>query len=406
MPHFDYKVVDQTGQVIEGSMEGRDRRAVIDRLQAMEYLPLTVAETTAEEVDSRDIRVSQILHRVTRRDVLTFTQQMATLFSAGLEIDRALQIIIGLTKKPRMRAVVEDLKARVEEGSTLSDAVKRHPKVFGNLYSGMVHAGEAGGALGPLLQRLAGFLERAHATRAQITSQLVYPTILTLAGGAAVVVLLVFVVPRFADIFSDLGQALPLSTQLLLATSNFMLRFWWALLGALAAAWFGFRQFIKRTEGRLWLDRLKLRLPLIGELVRKVEVGRFARTLGTLLISGVPILQAMSIVQDTMTNQVLVAVVDDLTEAIRAGRPIAVPLRAAGGFPPLAIQLISVGEESGRLEDMLLQVADIFDDEVQTTVRRLTALVEPAIILVMGVVVGFIVLSILLAIFSVTAVPI
>jgi general secretion pathway protein F len=406
MPQYNYRAVDQSGKVIEGTMEGRDRRAVIDRLQAMEYLPVSVAESTADEVGVQELKVSHILHRVSRRDVLTFTQQMATLFSAGLEIDRSLQIIITLTKRPKMRAIVEDLKARVEEGATLSEAIRRHPKAFGNVYSGMVHAGEAGGALGPILQRLADFLERAHAARTQITSQLVYPTILTLAGGAAVIVLLVFVVPRFAEIFSDLGQALPLPTQILLGVSGFVQRAWWALLGGVVVAWLLFRQFLKRSEGRLWLDRLKLRLPLVGDLVKKVEVGRFSRTLGTLLSSGVPILQAMSIVRDTMTNRVLFDVVEDFAEAIRAGRSLAEPLSASDSFHPLATQLISVGEESGRLEEMLLQVADIFDEDVQTTIQRLTALVEPVIILAMGIVVGFIVLSILLAIFSITTVPI
>ena len=339
-------------------MEGRDRRTVIDRLQEMDYLPVSVAESPAEAIETRDLKVSSVFNRVTRRDILTFTQQLSTLFAAGLEMDRSLQIIISLTKKPRMRAVVEDLKSKVEEGSTLADALRRHPRVFANLYTGMVQAGEAGGALGPILQRLAGFLETAHATRAQIISQLVYPSILTVAGGAAV------------------------------------------------AAWLLFRQFLKRAEGRLWLDRWKLRMPLLGELIKKIEVSRFARTLGTLLSSGVPILQAVSIVRDTMTNRVLASVLDELTDAIRAGRPIALPLRASGSFPPLATQLITVGEETGRLEEMLLKVADIFDQDVETTVRRLTALVEPAIILVMGIVVGFIVFSILLAIFSITAIPI
>lgn len=406
MAQFTYKVVDQEGKVVEGTMEGRDRRMVIDRLHAMDYLPVSVAESSVETIETRDLKVSSVFNRVTRRDVLTFTQQLSTLFAAGLEMDRSLQIIISLTKKPRMRAVVEDLKSRVEEGSTLADALKRHPRVFANLYTGMVQAGEAGGALGPILQRLAGFLETAHSTRAQIISQLVYPSILTVAGGAAVAVLLVFVVPRFAEIFSDLGQALPLPTQVLMAVSGFAQRWWWAIIGGAVAAWLLFRQFLKRAEGRLWLDRWKLRMPLLGELIKKIEVSRFARTLGTLLSSGVPILQAVSIVRDTMTNRVLASVLDELTDAIRAGRAIALPLRASGSFPPLATQLITVGEETGRLEEMLLKVADIFDQDVETTVRRLTALVEPAIILVMGIVVGFIVFSILLAIFSITAIPI
>ncbi|MFQ5893366.1 MAG: type II secretion system F family protein, partial [Nitrospinota bacterium] len=298
MPHYAYKVVDRSGTVIEGTMEGRDRRAIIDHLQSMDYLPIQVTESTAEEATDRGLDVRQLLHRVTRRDTLTFTQQMATLFTAGLEIDRALQIIIPLTKKARMREVVEDLLARVQEGSTFSDALGRHPRIFNNLYTGMVHAGEAGGALGPLLQRLAAFLESVHATRAQIISQLIYPAILTVAGGAAVVVLLVFVVPRFTDIFADLGQALPLPTQILLAISGFVQRAWWALLAGIVVAWVVFRRFIRRAEGRRRWDRFKLRLPLVGELIQKVEVGRFTRTLGTLLTSGVPILQAMSIVQE------------------------------------------------------------------------------------------------------------
>ncbi|MFQ6672092.1 MAG: type II secretion system F family protein [Candidatus Tectimicrobiota bacterium] len=405
MPHYAYKVVDRSGTVIEGTMEGRDRRAVIDHLQSMDYLPIQVTESTAEEATERGLDVRQLLHRVTRRDGLSFTQQMATLFTAGLEIDRALQIIIPLTKKARMREVVEDLLARVQEGSTFSDALGRHPRIFNNLYTGMVHAGEAGGALGPLLQRLAAFLESVHATRAQIISQLIYPAILTVAGGAAVVVLLVFVVPRFTDIFADLGQALPLPTQILLAVSGFVQRFWWALLAGIVVAWVVFRRLIRRAEGRRRWDRFKLRLPLVGELIQKAEVGRFARTLGTLLTSGVPILQAMSIVQETVTNRVFADLVGDLTEAVRAGRPLALPLRASRSFPPLATQMIAVGEESGRLEEMLLHVADIFDADVQTTVRRLTAIVEPVIILVLGIVVGFIVVSILLAIFSITAVP-
>ena len=406
MPQYTYKVVDQAGSVVEGTMEGKDRRAVIDHLQSMDYLPIAVTEGIDEEAADQGLEVSQIIHRVTRTDVLTFTRQMATLFNSGLEIDRVLQIIIPLTRKSRMRAVVEDLLARMQEGSTLSNALGRHPKVFGNLYASMVHAGEASGALGPILQRLADFMEVAHATRSQVISQLVYPTILTVAGGAAIVVLLMFVIPRFSEIFSDLGQALPLSTQILLAFSGFFQKAWWALLGGIVGAWVIFRRLIKRTEGRRWWDRFKLRLPIVGELIKKIDVGRFTRTLGTLLTSGVPILEAMSIVEETMTNQVLADLVGDLTEAVRAGRPLALPLRASGNFPPLATQMIAIGEESGRLEEMLLQVADIFDVDVQTTVRRLTALVEPVIILVMGVVVGFIVLSILMAIFSITAVPI
>lgn len=406
MPQYTYKVVDQAGSVVEGTMEGKDRRAVIDHLQSMDYLPIAVTESIDDDATDRGLEVSQIIHRVTRSDVLTFTRQMATLFNAGLEIDRVLQIIIPLTRKARMRAVVEDLLARMQEGSTLSDALGRHPKVFGNLYASMVHAGEASGALGPILQRLADFMEVAHATRSQVISQLVYPTILTVAGGAAVVVLLVFVIPRFTEIFASLGQALPLPTQILLVVSGFFQKAWWALLGGIVGAWVIFRRLIKRAEGRRWWDRFKLRLPIVGELIKKIDVGRFARTLGTLLTSGVPILQAMSIVEETMTNRVLADLVGDLTEAVRAGRPLALPLRASGDFPPLATQLIAVGEESGRLEEMLLQVADIFDADVQTTVRRLTALVEPVIILVMGVVVGFIVLSILLAVFSITAIPI
>jgi general secretion pathway protein F len=406
MPHYFYKAVDPSGTIHQGIMEGKDRRAVIDSLQAMNYLPIQVTESIEAEIKARRFDLSQLLHRVTRRDVLAFTQQLATLLNAGLEIDRALQIIAPLTRKRKMRTVVEDLLTRVQEGAPLSDALSRHSAIFGNLYCGMVRSGEAAGALGPVLQRLASLLESAHATRAQIISQLIYPTILLVAGSAAVVVLLVFVIPRFAQIFADIGQALPLPTQIILIISSFFQRFWWPMAGGLLLLWLVFHRYLKRPHFRRRWDSFLLRLPLIGELVKKIEVGRFSRTLGTLLTSGVPILQSMSIVQETMTNRVLADLIMNLSEAVRAGRPLAQPLKNSVFFPPLATQLISVGEESGRLEEMLLRVADIYDREVQTTIRRLTALVEPVIILVMGIVVGFIVLSILLAIFSITAVPI
>jgi general secretion pathway protein F len=269
----------------------------------------------------------------------------------------------------------------------------------------MVKAGEASGVLEVILSRLAGFLERSKAVRDEVTSALIYPLLLLLVGGAAVVVMMNFVIPRFAQIFADTKQLMPLSTRILLAISTFTTSYWWIVLGAIVLGLIVLRAYLQTEQGRLQWDQWKLELPLLGGLIQEIEVSRFARTFGTLLYSGVPVLAAVSIVKETITNRVIASAMSRLQEGVKRGEGISGPLRATGAFPSFSIHMAKVGEETGKLEEMLVKVADTYDERVRRTVKRLTSLLEPILILSLGAIIGFIVLSMLLAIFSINELP-
>jgi general secretion pathway protein F len=289
----------------------------------------------------------------------------------------------------------------VQRGKSLAEALAQHPKVFPPLYVNMVKAGEIGGVLDHVLQRLTEYLERANELRDEVRSAMVYPLILLVTAFVSVTILLTYVLPKFGSIFAQAGQSLPFSARMLLAVSEAMRSYWWAgiLLGGLGV--FGFTHWVRTPSGRLRWDQIKLRIVLIGDLTRKVAVARFARTLGTLLRSGVPMLQALDIVREVAGNLVLAQAIDEVKVGVRGGSGVAGPLSHSAVFPPLALQMISVGEETGKLDEMLVQVAEYFDKEVRQQVRRLTSLLEPALLLVGGVVVAFVVLSMFSAIFSI-----
>ncbi len=402
MPVFVYKAADRRGKTIDGVMEAADQRAVVERLHREEYYPIRVAPQS----ESRGWVPSLGRGRIRGRDLLAFTQQLATLFEAGLPLDRALAILEGLANTPRLKAVAGDLLKSVQGGSSLADAMaKHHPRPFSRLYVNMVRAGEKGGVLEVALRRLADLLEANQEFREAILSALIYPALLTSVGGAAVVFLLTFVIPRFAQIFSDLGQAIPLPTQILLAVSGTVQAYWWALLLAAVILALSARIALETPQGRLAWDRTALRLPLIGEISLKLEVSRFARTLGTLLKSGVPVLSSLAVVREMIGNTILARAVERLSDGVKRGAGLAAPMGESGLFPPLAVHMVRVGEETGRLEEMLLKVALTFETEVRTAVKRLVALLEPGIILAMGLVVGFIVVAMLMAIFSINEIP-
>jgi general secretion pathway protein F len=402
MPVFVYKAADRRGKTIDGVMEATDQRAVVEQLHREEYYPIRVAPQS----ESRGWVPSLGRGRVRGRDLLAFTQQLATLFEAGLPLDRTLAILEGLANTPRLKAVAGDLLKSVQGGSSLADAMaKHHPRPFSRLYVNMVRAGEKGGVLEVALRRLADLLEANQEFREAIVSALIYPALLTSVGGAAVVFLLTFVIPRFAQIFSDLGQAIPLPTQILLAVSGTVQAYWWALLLAAVILALSARIALETPQGRLAWDRTALRLPLIGEISLKLEVSRFARTLGTLLKSGVPVLSSLAVVREMIGNTILARAIERLSDGVKRGAGLAAPMGESGLFPPLAVHMVRVGEETGRLEEMLLKVALTFETEVRTAVKRLVALLEPGIILAMGLVVGFIVVAMLMAIFSINEVP-
>jgi type II secretory pathway component PulF len=403
---FVYRAADQRGQTIDGVMEAPDARAVIERLQRDAYFPIEVAS----QAEGRGLAAlawpTLGQGRVKGRDLVAFTQQLAMLLEAGLPLDRALGIQEELATSARIKSITGDVLRSVRGGASLGDALaKHHPRPFSRLYINMVRAGEKGGVLEVTLKRLAEFLEEAQAFRDALVSALIYPSLLTLVGSAAVVFLMTFVIPRFADIFRDLGQSIPLPTQILLSVSTWLQHFWWAVaLGVLAAALAG-RVILSTANGRLRADRLLLRIPVIGEVALKTEVSRFTRILGTLLQSGVSMIGALTVVRDMMTNQVLAGAVGSLVDGVKRGAGLAGPMTESKVFPPLAIHMVRVGEETGHLDDMLLKAATAFESDTRIVVKRLVALAEPCIILVMGLLVGFIVVAMLLAIFSITDIP-
>jgi general secretion pathway protein F len=400
---FSYKATDRSGKIFEGAMEGRDEKAVVESLQKLGYIPIRVLVTQATGMMKPRIR--SYFERITLKDLMVFTQELATLLEAGLPLDRSLQILSELTEKEKFREVVRDLLRRIEAGSSFSEALSSYPGIFPRLYINMVKAGEVGGVLNLILARLTKYLQTSKETREYLVSVLIYPALLTLVSGASIVILLTFVIPRFAKIFADMGGTIPLPTQILLSVSQFIKDYWWALAGGLGAIGFGIRSYTKQGEGKVQWDQLKLRLAIVGDLVKQREIARFARTLGTLIQSGVPILQALQIVRETVNNEIISKSIGEVHTVVKQGGGISKTLQNQGIFPPLAVHMITVGEETGKLDEMLIRVAETYEASLQNALKRFISLLEPMLILFMGLVIGFIVISMLLAIFSINEIP-
>jgi general secretion pathway protein F len=407
MTIFAYRAADRRGQSIDGVMEAPDARTVVDRLQRDAYFPITIVAQGGRRRVLGLAWPALGFGRVARRDIQGLTQQLATMLEAGMPLDRALAIQVELAPNARIRSIMTDVLHSVRGGSPLADALaKHHPRPFSRLYVNMVRAGEKGGVLESTLRRLGEFLEESQEFRDAMVSALIYPALLAGVGTAAVIFLLTFVVPRFAAIFGDLEATLPLPTLILLQVSTVIQRYGWLLGLAGLAAFVGIRLALSTAAGRLRADRLLLGLPIVGELIVKIEVARFTRILGTLLRSGVALVGALAVVTELLTNRALARAVEGLGDGVRRGAGLAQPIADAGVFPPLAVHMVRVGEETGRLEEMLLRVAAAYEAESRKLVKRFIALAEPCVILVMGMVVGFIVVAMLLAILSATDIPI
>jgi general secretion pathway protein F len=408
---FSYRAANRRGQTVVGVMEAPDMRAAIEQLQRDTFYPIQVTPRDAGGANTggltrRPAWTALGSRRVAGRDLVAFTQRLATLLEAGVPLDRALAIQAELAPTDRLRTITSGVLDDVRGGTSLAEALaKHHPRPFSRLYVNMVRAGERGGVLETTLKRLAEFLEEAQALRDALVSALIYPALLTVVGTAAVVFLMTFVIPRFADIFRDLGGAIPAPTRLLLAVSGWLQHFWWVLgLGGLVVVLAG-RVVLSTPRGRLEADRLVLRLPVIREVLLEYEVARLTRTLGTLLHSGVSLVSALALVKETSTNRHLARAVGGLGDGVKRGAGLAKPMAECGVFPALAIHMVRVGEETGRMEDMLLKVGATFEADTRRRLKRLIALAEPGIILVMGLLVGFIVVAMLLAIFSISEIP-
>ncbi|HEU4438138.1 MAG TPA: type II secretion system F family protein [Methylomirabilota bacterium] len=406
MAVFAYRAADQRGQTVDGVMEAPDVRAVVERLQRDAYFPIKIA---VQDQQRRFLGLAWPEmggRRVAGRDLVSVTQQLATLLEAGLPLDRALAIQAELAPTARLRSIMADVLRTVRGGHSLADAMARHhPRPFARLYINMVRAGEKGGVLETTLRRLAEFLAESQEFRDALVSALIYPAMLIGVGSAAVVFLMTFVIPRFAEIFKDLGASIPWPTLILLEVSGGLQHYWWVLAGLALAGVLAGRMVLATPRGRLAVDRVLLRLPLAGQVIVKTEVARFTRILGTLLRSGIGMIPALIVIKEMLANQVMARAVDRLADGVRRGAGLAGPMADSGAFPALATHMVRVGEETGRLEEMLLRVAIELEADTRKLVKRLIALAEPGIILVMGVLVGFIVVAMLMAILSVTDIP-
>jgi general secretion pathway protein F len=409
LAQFQYRAVDAQGKVVEGTIEAAEAPAVVARLQDRGLIPIRVGESR----DGARTRVARVTlpslptvgrRRVKSRDLLVLTQELSVLVSSGLPLDRSLATLAELADNAEMKRIVGEVLHAVQGGKSLAEALAQHP-VFPPLYVNMVRAGEIGGFLEGVLQRLAEYLENAQQLRDDVRSALTYPILLTCAMGVSMLVLLVYVLPKFSALFSDMGRALPLQARIILGLSDALRGYWWALVGGVVLVVGSVRYSIRTPRGRYSWDQWKLRLAVVGPLLRKMEVASLGRTLGTLLKSGVPMLQALGIVKEIAGNQVIGRALGEVEVGVREGAGIADPLARTGAFPALAVQMIAVGEETGRLDELLLRVADHFDREVRVQIMQFTRLLEPVLILVMGLGVGFIVISMLSAIFSVNDLP-
>ena len=402
MTVYTYKATDKNGKYVEGDISASDYKAAIQQIRKLNYFPVKVSEGKGSSKFSFGMTLSRPSwgSPIPLKDLMTLTQQLATLVDSGLTLDDGLSTLVKLSETEKTRSVLADIRKQVHAGSSFADALAEHPKVFSKLYVNMIRAGEAGGILGEALSRLALFMEKSVELKNSIRSAMVYPAILTLVGGTAVIVLITFVIPQFSKLFEEMGAALPIPTQIMLGLSSLIIDYWPALILGFTGFIAAFNLYLRTNSGRLKWDGMLLKLPLFGPLTQKIEVSRFSLTLATLLKSGVPILQAMGIVRSILINRVISDSIIVIQQALKKGQGLSGPLQKAGVFPPMAVHMITVGETSGALDKMLTKVSNTYDKEVEQSIKQVISLIEPMMILFMAVVIGFIVVSMLLAIFS------
>lgn len=404
MAIYSYKAINKNGDFTEGSVEAENEREVAQRLQDTDCYPLKI-ERPDEHEGLLSLNRTLFENKTGESDVLIFSYQLGVLLESGFPLDKGLSVLIELTDKKKMKEIIKNVLASVRGGKSLSDAISKFPETFTGLYVNMIRAGESGGFLEQTLVRLSQYLENSQKMKDKVKSALIYPVLLAAVGGVAIMVLMFFVVPRFSSIFSGLGQSMPLSTKLLINFSTSLRNYWWAFFAAAIATFLSLRTYLKSSAGKKYWDSMKYKLPLVGQLYSEMYVAQFARTLGTLLQNGVPLLNSLQIVKSTSGNGCMADTISAITEGVRKGNSISGILKTGFVFPKFAVHMIKVGEETGRLNEMLIMVADRFDVQVRNTVKKVLSLMEPVLILIMGVAVGFIVISMLLAIFSLNDIP-
>jgi type II secretion system protein F len=402
MPQYAYKAKKDDGSLVTGTLQAESERSALDSLGRMGVFPLEIA--------SRDDRAGapaagprQVARRLKSADVALFTRQLADLLKAGVPLNRALGTLQRQSSNLNLSRMVEEIGKQVAAGASLHEALARFPKTFSSLYVSMVKAGETGGFLEDVLHRLSVFIEKDQELRSRVSSALAYPILLIVIGSFAVAFLMVFFIPRFSEIFAKMGDNLPLPTQIVMGVSYFMRDQWVLVFLGVVVLMVVWSRLAATLTGRRFVDRLKIRLPLFGDIVKKNAVSRFARTLGTLLKSGVPILSGLSISKEAMANAVLMDDVDEASAGVKQGRGLAEILRKSRYFPPMVVDMIAVGEEGGNLDEVLVSVADSYDLQVERAIRVFITLFEPALLVLMASLVGFIVISMLLPVFTMSS---
>jgi len=394
MPVFVYSARPAAGGEIQsGELDLSTKDDVLRYLNRQKMIPVSVREKPT----ALNITIGT---GIKTRDIVIFTRQFATMINAGLPLVQSLDILSEQSENEHLKKIVQEVLYDVESGNTLADAMSKHPKVFTDLYVNMVAAGEAGGILDTILLRLATFLEKNDALVRKVKGAMVYPAVIVFVAVAAVAVLLIFVIPTFEMMFSSAGIQLPLPTRIVIALSDFLQGYWWGVIAAVIASGFIIRAIYQTEDGELAIDRLLLASPVIGNLLRKTAVARFTRTLGTLVSSGVAILDGLEITAKTAGNRVIHDAVMGSRASIAGGETISGPLKESGAFPPMVVQMINVGEQTGGLDDMLDKIADFYDDEVDTAVAALLSVLEPIMIIFLGVVVGGMIVAMYLPIFD------
>jgi general secretion pathway protein F len=402
VPVFEYKALDQSGRSIEGLKEAdspKSLRSVLRRDGV--YLTEVLGQREAAAAARREVSVRRLRRRISADDVAITTRQLAVLVGAGVPLVEALGALVDQVDHERMKRVVSDVRQRVNEGASLADAMASHPKAFSTLYVNMIRAGESSGALEIVLVRLADFTESQARLRSKVLGTLTYPAAMLLIGAVIMAILFSVVIPKVVKIFDDTKVVLPWTTRGLIAFTSFVHDFWWVLALLVGAGVWGMLRWRGTEAGRAAWDRWVLGVPIFGTLIRQIALARFSRTLSTLLKSGVPLLTALDIVKNVVGNVRLATVIEEARTAIQEGESIAAPLRRSGEFPPLVYHMVAIGERSGALEEMLTNVANAYESQVDTKVGALTSLLEPIMIVGMGVVVAFIVFSILMPILEI-----
>ncbi len=397
MATFTYEAVDPSGRIVKNKVEADNEQVVLARLHEQQFHVVSLAEAKA----GTKLRLSSgKAHPIKLQTMVIFSRQFATMIDAGIPIIKCLDILESQTKEDAMKAVINATRKDVKGGLSLTDAIAKHPNAFSKLYVNMIRAAEIGGILDVILERLAGFLEKEMEIRGKVKSAMMYPIIVLNFAGIMVLALFMFVLPRFKEIFLSMNVEMPVVTLALFAIGDWLQKFWWVALMMGVGAFIAFKQYDKTPKGHYQVDKIKLKAPIFGDLSLKMSVARFCRTFGTLIASGVPMMRSLEIIGETSGNAVLAESIANARNSIREGAKISQPLAASGLFPSMVTHMIDVGEETGRLSEMLCKVADFYDDEVDAMVKGLTSLIEPLLIVFMGVLVGFIAISVMSPIFK------